>query len=89
MAPAIEEKLFRGDYSAGEKPHIWFRRLEGKFDDKTKLSTKLYRFSKGLEPGRPAETWYKDLQDGDKTNWDHFYDQFSLRWPLPTIVEPT
>ena len=24
MAPTPEEKLFRGDYSAGEKPHIWF-----------------------------------------------------------------
>ena len=58
MAPTTEEKLFRGDYSAGEKPHIWFRRLEGKFDEDTKLATKLYRFAKNLEPGRPAELWY-------------------------------
>lgn len=51
MTTTAEVKLFRGDYSAGEKPHIWFRRLECKFDEETKLATKLYRFAKNLEPG--------------------------------------
>jgi hypothetical protein len=55
MTTTAEDKLFRGDYSAGEKPHIWFRCLKGKFDEDTKLATKLYRFAKGLELGRPAE----------------------------------
>ena len=89
MAPTTEEKLFRGDYSAGEKPHIWFRRLEGKFDEDTKLTTKLYRFSKNLEPGRPAEVWFEGLKPNQKTNWDDFYLEFKVKWPLPTIVEPS
>lgn len=90
MATATAEvKLFRGDYTAGEKPHIWFRRLEGKFDDETKLSTKLYRFAKNLEPGRPAEKWYKSLGPDDVATWDILYDAFTARWPLPAIVEPS
>ena len=89
MAPTTEEKLFRGDYSAGEKPHIWFRRLEGKFDEDTKLATKLYRFAKNLEPGRPAELWYRTLAADKKLDWEDFYDTFTNRWPLPTIVEPS
>lgn len=89
MAPTTEDKLFRGDYSGGEKPHIWFRRLEGKFDDETKLATKLYRFAKNLEPGRPAEVWYKDLTEETKVDWDRFCDEFTNRWPLPTFVEPS
>ena len=83
------DKLFRGDYSAGEKPHIWFRRLESKFDDRTSLATKLYRFSKALEPGRPAEDWFHSLTDLQKDDWDVFYLAFKERWPLPTIVEPS
>lgn len=89
MAPTADEKLFRGDYSAGEKPHIWFRRLEGKFDDETKLATKLYRFAKGLEPGRPAEAWYKALSATHTNDWDGFYKEFTKRWPLPIVVEPS
>ena len=89
MAPTTEEKLFRGDYSAGEKPHIWFRRLEGKFNEETKLATKLYRFAKNLEPGRPAELWYKGLSGDKKLDWEDFYKTFTGRWPLPTIVEPS
>ena len=89
MAPTMEEKLFCGDYSAGEKPHIWFRRLKGKFDEETKLATKLYRFVKNFEPGRPAEHWYRRLTDDKKLNWEDFYNIFSNRWPLPTIVEPS
>jgi hypothetical protein len=89
MTPPSDDKLFRGDYSAGEKPHIWFRRLEGRFDEDTKLATKLYRFAKGLEPGRPAENWYKNLPLIDKMDWDSFYAEFTARWPLPTIVEPS
>ena len=89
MAPTPEEKLFRGDYSAGEKPHIWFRRLEGKFDEDTKLTTKLYRFTKNLEPGRPAEVWYQSLKPQHKGDWETFYDTFTGRWPLPVIVEPS
>ena len=84
-----EVKLFRGDYSAGEKPHIWFRRLEGKFDDETKAATKFYRFAKNLEPGRPAETWYQALPAQDKTDWETLYAAFTRRWPLPTVVEPS
>ena len=86
---STEVKLFRGDYSAGEKPHIWFRRLEGKFDDETKNATKFYRFAKNLEPGRPAETWYLALPVADKVDWETLYAAFTKRWPLPTIVEPT
>ena len=89
MSPTTEDKLFRGDYSAGEKSHIWFRRLEGKFDDETKLATKLYRFAKNLEPGRPAEIWYSKLSDAHKTNWEGFYNEFTNRWPFPTVVEPS
>jgi hypothetical protein len=89
MAPTTEDKLFRGDYSAGEKPHIWFRRLEGKFDDETKLTTKLYRFAKNLEPGRPAEIWYRALPDHEKEDWEELYQAFTKRWPLPAIVEPS
>jgi hypothetical protein len=61
MAPVTDDKFFCGDYSAGEKPHIWFRCLEGKFNKDTKLVTKLYRFAKGLKPARPAEIWYHNL----------------------------
>jgi hypothetical protein len=82
-----EDKLFRGDYSAGEKPHIWFRRLEGKFDEETKLATKLYRFAKNLEPGRPAETWYRALPAASTNTWDTLYQEFTTKWPLPAIVE--
>jgi hypothetical protein len=91
MAPTTEDnlKLFRGDYSAGEKPHIWFRRLEGKFDEATKLPTKLYRFTKNLEPGRPAEIWYQTLPATSLATWEDLYNAFTLRWPLPTIVEPS
>ena len=84
-----EVKLFRGDYSAGEKPHIWFRRLEGKFDEETKEATKFYRFAKNLEPGRPAERWYEALPDQDRASWEALYAAFKRRWPLPTIIEPT
>jgi hypothetical protein len=89
MTTTAEMKLFRGDYSAGEKPHIWFRRLEGKFDEETKLATKLYRFSKNLEPGRPAETWYNALPMLDKSDWNSLYTAFKRRWPLPVVVEPS
>ena len=89
MAPATEDKLFCGDYSAGEKPHIWFQHLEAKFDDETKLATKLYRFAKNLEPGRPAELWYKKLLDTDIADWEALYDTFTIRWPLPTIIKPS
>jgi hypothetical protein len=91
MAPTtVEEKLFRGDYSAGEKPHVWFRRLEAKFDEETKDSSKFYRFAKNLEPGRPAELWYQKLPPASKTDWEDFYTStFTLRWPLPTIIEPS
>jgi hypothetical protein len=84
-----DDKLFRGDYSAGEKPHIWFRRLEGRFDEETKLATKFYRFAKGLEPGRPAEVWFSTLLAASKTDWEVFYGAFSTRWPLPNIVPPS
>ena len=84
-----EVKLFRGDYSAGEKPHIWFRQLEGKFDEETKEATKFYRFAKNLEPGRPAERWYEALPDQDRASWEALYAAFKRRWPLPTIIEPT
>ena len=89
MTTTTEDKLFRGDYSAGEKPHIWFRQLEGKFNEETKLATKLYRFAKGLKPGRPAEVWYRALPLLQKADWDNFYTSFTARWPLPTIVEPS
>lgn len=89
MAPSTDEKLFQEDYSAGEKPHIWFWHLEGKFNEETKLATKLYRFAKGLEPGRPAETWYKALPLTHKQDWDELYKHFTERWPLPIIVEPS
>jgi hypothetical protein len=89
MTSTAEDKLFRGDYSAGEKPHIWFRRLEGRFDEDTKLTSKLYRFAKNLEPGRPAELWYQTLPVLDKASWEDLYSAFSARWPLPTIVEPS
>jgi hypothetical protein len=89
MSPTTDLKLFRGDYSAGEKPHIWFRRLEGKFDEDTKLPSKLYRFQKHLEPGRPAEIWFQKLPLSQISNWDDLYKAFTTRWPLPTIVEPS
>ncbi|GLB45131.1 hypothetical protein LshimejAT787_2000360 [Lyophyllum shimeji] len=59
--PKEEVTLFRGDYSGNEKPYTWFRRLEGKFDDTTTLSVKLYRFEKNLDPGRRAELWFQTL----------------------------
>ncbi|GLB40101.1 hypothetical protein LshimejAT787_0706110 [Lyophyllum shimeji] len=68
-----ETSLFRGDHtSTTELPHTWFRRLEGRFDENTPLSTQLYRFEKSLEPGRRP-----------------LYTAFTVKWPLPTIVEPT
>ena len=63
--------------------------MEGKFDEETKLATKLYQFTKNLEPGRPAEIWYQTLPNDHKTNWDNLYNAFKLKWPLPTIVEPS
>lgn len=84
-----ETPLFRGDYTGGEKPHTWFRRLEGKFDYTTTLPNQLYRFEKSLYPGRKAEQWYQALPAADKTTWPALYAAFTLKWPLPTIVEPT
>jgi hypothetical protein len=84
-----DDRLFCGDYSAGEKPHIWFRCLEGKFDEDTKLTTKFYRFAKGLEPGRPAKMWYSTLLAASKVSWENFYDVFTDRWPLPNVVAPS
>jgi hypothetical protein len=89
MTSTADDKLFRGDYSAGEKPHIWFRRLEAKFDEDTPLKTKLYRFSKNLEPGRPAESWYSSLTPIQKLDWDDFYGEFTARWPLPITIQPS
>lgn len=89
MVPRPEEKLFRGDFMNGEKPHTWFRRLEGRFDDTTPLATKLYRFSKGLDPGRRAEKWFQALPAATKADWDLLYAAFTLRWPIPVVVEPS
>jgi hypothetical protein len=60
----------------------------GKFDEDTKLTTKLYRFAKGLEPGRQAEVWYLGLLAHQTATWDSFYTAFLTKWPLPTIIEP-
>ncbi|GLB43983.1 hypothetical protein LshimejAT787_1501670 [Lyophyllum shimeji] len=85
-----ETQLFRGDHtSTTELPHTWFRRLEGRFDENTPLSTQLYRFEKSLEPGRRAERWYQALPATDKASWQALYAAFTAKWPLPTIVEPT
>jgi hypothetical protein len=86
MTTKTEDRLFRGDYSAGEKPHMWLRRLESKFDEDTKITTKMFRFAKNLEPGQPAEIWFKSLTAADQTSWDIFYQVFSTRWPLPAAI---
>ena len=82
-------KFFRGDYTGGEQPHIWFRKLEGMFDETTKVEAKIYKFSKFLEPGRKAETWFDALPATQKTDWEAFYVLFTTRWPKPIVVEPS
>ncbi|PPQ94081.1 hypothetical protein CVT25_010077 [Psilocybe cyanescens] len=89
MSTKPEEKLFWGDYSAGKKPHIWFHRLEGKFDNKTPVATKMYRFEKALEPGRWAELWFKNLPATSQVDWDALYTVFTVKWPLQKVVEST
>jgi hypothetical protein len=46
-----KDRLFRGDYFAEEKPHTWLRRLESRFDEDTKITTKMFWFEKNLKPG--------------------------------------
>ena len=82
-------KFFHSDYTSGEQPHIWFRQLEGLFDETTKVEAKIYKFSKFLDPGRKAETWFNTLSTAQKSNWDAFYTLFTTRWPKPVIIEPT
>ena len=82
-------KFFRGDYTGGEQPHIWFRKLEGIFNETTTVEAKIYKFSKFLDPGRKAETWFNALTATQKTDWDAFYVLFTTRWPKPVIIEPT
>ncbi|KAF8068833.1 hypothetical protein FPV67DRAFT_1668891 [Lyophyllum atratum] len=84
-----ETPFFRGDYTADEKPHTWFRRLEVKFNENTTHQAKLYQFQKNLDPGRKAEKWFQALEPTQKLTWDTLYAAFTLKWPLPTIVEPT
>lgn len=82
-------KFFCGDYTGGEQPHIWFCKLKGMFDETTTVEGKIYKFSKFLDPGRKAETWFNGLTDPQKADWDAFYVLFTAHWPKPVIVEPT
>jgi hypothetical protein len=88
MTPRPEEKLFRGDSMNGEKPHTWFRCLEGRFDDTMTLPAKLYRFTKSLDPGQKAEKWFQALLATDKADWNLLYAALVHKWPLPNIVKP-
>jgi hypothetical protein len=82
-------KIFWGDYTSGEQPHIWFHKLEGIFNKTTTVEAKIYKFSKFLDPGRKAETWFNALTVNEKSNWDAFYVLFTKCWPKPIIIEPT
>lgn len=82
-------KFFRSDYTSSEQPHIWFCKLKGMFDETTTVEGKIYKFSKFLDPGRKAETWFNALTDPQKADWDAFYVLFTARWPKPVNVEPT
>jgi len=59
------------------------------FDETTAVEAKIYKFSKFLDPGRKAETWFLGLNAGQKANWDAFYALFTTRWPKPVVIEPT
>ena len=50
---------------------------------------KIYKFSKFLDPGRKAETWFNALSATQKSNWDAFYILFTTHCPKPVIIEPT
>ncbi|KAK6997073.1 hypothetical protein R3P38DRAFT_3625528 [Favolaschia claudopus] len=77
--------LFRGDCTA-EKAQVWLRILEGTFTETMKDELKLYKFQRALYPGSAAEKWWKDLKDGDKSDFATLTKAFDAKWPMPQFI---
>lgn len=79
--PDIEP--FKGSNSRKENPQAWLRRLEGtKFKHDSDDKSRVYTFSKYLEYGSKADTWFtSELGAADKASWVALTAAFDKKWP--------
>ena len=86
--PDIEP--FKGSNSQKENPQAWLRRLEGtKFKHDTDDKSRVYTFSKYLEYGSKADTWFTtELTAADKSSWASLTLAFDRKWPPLVKVQP-
>ncbi|KAK7061182.1 hypothetical protein R3P38DRAFT_3488617 [Favolaschia claudopus] len=47
---------------------------------------KIYKFQRALYPGSAAEKWWKDLKDGDKSDFATLVKAFDAKWPMPQFI---
>jgi hypothetical protein len=78
----VEIPLFKGTDRRKENPQNWLQRLEGsKFKYDTPDAERIYTFSKHLEYGNKADTWFKALPRTEKDTWEHLETAFHAKWP--------
>ena len=86
--PDIEP--FKGSNSWKENPQAWLHRLEGtKFKHDTDDKSRVYTFSKYLEYGSKADTWFMtELTVANKSSWASLTSAFNRKWPPSVKVQP-
>ena len=87
--PDIEP--FKGVNPRKENPQAWLRRLEGtKFKHDSDDKSRIYTFSKYLDYGSKADTWFtSELTAADKASWADLVKAFNKKWPPLVKVLPT
>ena len=86
----VEIPPFKGTDRCKENPQNWLQRLEGsKFKYDTPDNEHIYTFSKHLEYGNKADTWFKALLITKKDTWEHLEIAFHVKWPPLARAVPT
>ena len=87
--PDIEP--FKGNNTRKENPQAWLRCLEGtKFKHDSDDKSRIYTFSKHLDYGSKADTWFTtELTPADKATWADLVTAFNKKWPPLVKVLPT
>jgi hypothetical protein len=86
-----ETELFKGTDRRKQNPQNWLLKLEGsKFKYDTADEHRIYTFSKHLEYGSKAHSWWNnELAPNDKSTWVALEAAFHKKWPPIARAQPT
>lgn len=85
----VPQPSFYGDYERGEEPTDWMRKYELSYPLSHSDADKIARFELQCAAASPAETWFNNLSNADKSSWTSFITAFRTHWPRPTPVTLT